>query len=71
MVFTISTIKNIKILIFSNEKDEAKQVGAPTRLVLKSFVVKLKKAVEEKPDLEQYLKLCTDTISTIEANLKA
>ena len=61
----------INNIIQRNEKDEAKQVGAPTRLVLKSFVVKLKKAVEEKPELEQYLNICTDTISTIEANLKA
>lgn len=46
-------------------------IGAPTRLVLKSFLTKVKKAKDEGAsdkfvDIEP---LCQETVSTIEGNL--
>ena len=56
---------------FSNTDDDAKMIGAPTRLVLKSFLTKVKKAKDEGAadkfvDIEP---LCQETVSTIEGNL--
>ena len=57
----------------SNEEDDAKMVGGPTRLILKSFVAKLKKARDDGAgnEVTSQEELCLETIATIECNLKA
>ena len=53
------------------EEGAPKLIGAPTRLVLKSLLVKVKKNMEECDDqvLSDLESLCQETISTIEVNL--
>ena len=48
-------------------------IGAPTRLILKSFVAKLKKARDDgaSDEVTSQEELCLETIATVECNLKA